>query len=131
MDARSGEVEFSGAFQMNTGGDRGGQRPVPEQAKLDTARVFARCGQGKHFFRLQIQKAQTHGTVAQNAFQVASPTAAAEGFVVVQGDYAVTGLPNASGYRIVAKPDADAQGPDAGELVHALFHGRDAGGEGV
>ena len=31
----------------------------------------------------------------------------------------------------MTKPDADAQRPDAGELVHTAFHGRDAGGEGV
>src|ERR1035437_7656385 len=103
---------------------------MPQLLEVATSRI-ASFRRFKHFFRLHIQKAQTHRPMPHDALQMASPPAPAEVLLVVQRDYGVATFPNALRPRIAPIPDADSKRPNAHHGIQLPMQRGDAGGEAI
>src|SRR5260370_14416121 len=63
----SGDVKLAGTVHVNASSGGGGQRAMAERYEFGAACV-AGAGVGKNLFRLEIEKAQAHRAMTEDAF---------------------------------------------------------------
>src|SRR5262249_7831112 len=94
-----GNVELARTIKMHGAGRSRRQGAMPEQHEFATA-LIARRRFGKDFFGFQIKKAQAHGAVAHDSFEVAHTAATAKLLLRIERDNRMAPFTDARDIRI-------------------------------
>src|SRR5207247_2470988 len=95
------------------------ERAMPEPYEIEAA-LIAQRGVIEDFVRLHVEKAEAHGAVSHDAFEVPHSTATAEFLGRIERHHLVAALPNTVARRIDAESDAVPQGPNANQPVELI-----------
>src|SRR5438105_15893573 len=103
---------------------------MPESYEISAALV-PRLSRLENLVRFHVEKAQSHGAMAHDAFQMAPSAAAAILLVRVEGNHGMAALPHAFDLRIQAEADSVAQRPYPDQPVEVPPTRRQSRGDNI